>query len=92
MSDSAKCNETAVYCGETLKCRGRFCNRSHEGFSHRYGVIYWSDEKRPQPAGMFIGWVMGTMYGSHQADSMMVAASTMQDAANRIEFSFEKIK
>ncbi len=90
-----QCTESASYCGETLRCDLDAGERQHgdchRARSVRFGVIAWSDEKRPQPDVMFEGLCMGHRYGSHEADCLMLAASTHQDAANRLEYALVKL-
>lgn len=86
-----QCTATASYCGESLRCDFDDRGEPHGGGYHcarsaRYGLISWSDDKRAQPSVMFDGPCMGHRYGSYEADSMMLAAATMQDAANRLEY------
>lgn len=87
-----QCPAEAVYCGEQLRCDcdirdpARGCDE-HWARSARYGDLMWSHLRRPQPAVMFHGMSMGHRFGSHEADAMMVAAATMQDAANRLEYA-----
>lgn len=91
ITERNQCDYSHVYCGETLRCQNdvdskRPTCREHYAISSRFGAIKWSKEKRPQPAVMFDGLCMGHRYGSHQADCLMLAAATMQDAVNRMEY------
>lgn len=91
-----QCPATTDYCGEHLRCDDDDRGEPHRGGFHttpskRYGSISWNDEKRAQPTVMFCGLCMGHRYGSHEADSLMLAAATMQDAANRLEALRERV-
>ena len=83
------CKSTAYYCGQKFTCSQSNCGPQslfHSAYSMRYSHLAWSDNKRAQPAAMFHSGHMGTVYGSHEADSMVMAAAQMQDAVNRLEY------
>lgn len=86
--DREQCPSLARYCAEELQCDSDGpdrCRNGHGAYSVRYGHIAWSEHKRPQPSVMFSSGGMGHRFGSYEADAMMTAAATMQDAANRLE-------
>lgn len=92
-TERLQCTATASYCGEELRCDcDAPCREFHTATSVRFARIAWNDEKRPQPAVMFQGLCLGHLYGSHEADSLMLAAATMQDAANRLEYYAESTR